>query len=205
MKKFLSIVLALAMMMALSTTVFAAPVTTVPTTDNQAIGATYTAPTNGSVTNTYYYTISWGSVTAANYNGGTVAYKWDAESMEYVVDNEHSTVGSWTDGTVSVTVESKSDMPLTLTPSVAWADTYTGTSTMKKGGEAVNTVTLESAARTAEGTAFTAADGDQAASYDSSKSAAQSATIDFTITPTGTISEAVATIATVTITVAAVA
>lgn len=197
MKKFLSIVLALAMVFALSVTAFAYD--SVTQSENQTVSATYSAPGAGTVTNAYYFTISWGSVTAADYTGEKINYTWNPSTMTYASAGDDS--AAWTAGSVSVTITSKSDKGLTVTPRVAYASGYNGASTMKVDGTDVSTVSLESAARTSADAAMTATAVGDIATFD--HGTAQSKTIDFTITPSTAIDADVATIATVTVQVAA--
>lgn len=201
MKKFLSIVLALAMVLALSVTAFAVDESELPKTESRTINATYTDPAAGTVTNVYFFTIAWGDVTAATYTGDVINYTWDPSDMAYTSAGDGS--AAWTAGSVSVTITSKSDMGLTVTPTVTYATDYDGSSTMKVDDTAITEVTLESAARS-DGAAFTATTAAAAASYVSSNSQAQTKTIDFTVTPTTAISAAVSEIATVSLNIAAV-
>lgn len=117
MKKALSMILVLTMVLALALPAMAAETDITPTSGNtQDVTATYTAPKNVISGKIYTVEIKWESQTtdkALSYTGATTAYVWTPEKMQYVESDktsDGSVAAAW-DGSakVKVTVTNKSN------------------------------------------------------------------------------------------------
>lgn len=125
MKKIMSLVLALALVLSMGVTVFAADNST--TIDNETgsgsqdveVKAGYEAGNKAWGGEKYYVTISWTEVNSLKYKDNTVTYNWNTTNMRYEVSN--GTDGAFvSDGkdVITVKVENKSNMAITATCSV---------------------------------------------------------------------------------------
>lgn len=119
MKKNISILLALVMVLALSVPAFAVEPTTGSRT--QDVTATYIPAVEGGVPGTVYnVTITWtpNDVNDLTYSGGSQAtYRWDASSLKYVIDDGTDTAAGWSGSTgykVTVTNNSNADVEVTV-------------------------------------------------------------------------------------------
>lgn len=168
MKKALSMILVLTMVLALALPAMAAdgdPITTAPTESSKDVTASYTGESHtvkeGDV---LYFTITWTPTapeTALAYTGEQATYTWDGASMKYnkntSTDDGYVAAG-WNDGTAgyTITVTNQSNIALTVvnTASVKHGLTVTekvGNGDAKTPDEKGTTTTLNSAA---EGVGF---------------------------------------------------
>ena len=116
MKKALSMILVLTMVLALALPAMAAETDITPSGNTQNVTATYTAPKNAISGKIYTVEIKWESQNtekALSYTGATTAYVWTPEKMQYVVSDkasDGSVAAAW-DGSakVKVTVTNKSN------------------------------------------------------------------------------------------------
>lgn len=83
MKKIMSLVLALALVLSMGVTVFAADVSvTEPTSQDVEVKAGYEAGNEEWGGVKYYVTISWTETNDLKYKDNTVTYKWDTTGHE---------------------------------------------------------------------------------------------------------------------------
>ena len=116
MKKALSVILVLTMVLALALPAMAAETDITPSGNTQDVTATYTAPKNAISGKIYTVEIKWESQNtekALSYTGATTAYVWTPEKMQYVASDktsDGSVAAAW-DGSakVKVTVTNKSN------------------------------------------------------------------------------------------------
>ena len=125
MKKIMSLVLALALVLSMGVTVFADENST--TIENETgsgnkdidVTAKYEAGNKAWGGEKYYVTISWTEVNSLKYKDNTVTYKWNTTDMQY--EESQGTDGAFvSDGkdVITVKVENKSNMAITATCSV---------------------------------------------------------------------------------------
>lgn len=125
MKKIMSLVLALALVLSMGVTVFAAENST--TIENETgsgnkdidVTAKYEAGNKAWGGEKYYVTISWTEVNSLKYKDNTVTYNWNTTNMQY--EESQGTDGAFvSDGkdVITVKVENKSNMAITATCSV---------------------------------------------------------------------------------------
>lgn len=127
MKKVLSFVLALVMVLALSVTAFAedTPTTTQKEPKNQSehrdITAGYTAESHKKGDTVYYFTITWTPNTTNDlkYTGEQATYVWNTESLSYTKATEGHVEAGWS-GSAGYSVElvNKSNAALKVTSAV---------------------------------------------------------------------------------------
>ena len=117
MKKIISLLLALVMVMGLSVTAFAAEneatQTGVPTSSNAAITADYDAP-DAQYVHTYKATVAWEQTGTIKYTAATTVYTWNTDKLEY--DSTSNTENNnWTidNAKVKITVTNYSDQAIT--------------------------------------------------------------------------------------------
>ena len=118
----MSLVLALALVLSMGVTVFAAEsetVETVPGSKDIDVTAKYEAGNKAWGGEKYYVTISWTEVNSLKYKDNTVTYNWNTTDMRY--EESNGTDGAFvSDGkdVITVKVENKSNMAITATCSV---------------------------------------------------------------------------------------
>lgn len=172
MKKLLSMILALAMVLALSTTVFAEDVPSDNITGDMSMNVTaeYTATDPISFGDKVYsVTVAWNQTGTLSYNAGTTVYKWNAAETKYEEDSDSSSPAGWTvtDAKVTVTVTNKSNAKIkaSITANTNATSGLTVTGSFK---DSKNSVEVDSAA---EGTSATNLGG-----------SAQQASVEYDIT-----------------------
>lgn len=189
MKKLLSMILALAMVLALSTTVFAANLETgeINGERDAEVKANYQAAGEPSFSDekVYYVKVAWEQSGTLKYSEGSTTYKWNAKQNKYEKDDATSTMPGWNieSAKVTVTVTNQSNATVTAAASVTNKDGFTVTGSFDN-----ESVTLSSAAP-------------EAPSATNLSGTEQKKTMVYTITAvTGTISSSDTAIATLTIT-----
>lgn len=114
MKKILSMILALAMVLSLSVTAFAAETITTNGNTSQDVTASYTAGET-KVVHIYKAVIEWKS-TEATYKGQSVKYTWNPDNQAYTAE---TTAAEDKNATVTVTVKNYSDQAIWATAQYA--------------------------------------------------------------------------------------
>ena len=128
MKKFVSMIMALAMVCALSVTAFAEPYDGTLTGDtNRVVTATYSSKDTAPAT-VYSVEIEW-TVSAGQYQTKDAAYSWDVDNLRYVKTETGEEIS--TDATVSVVVINKSNADVTA--AVEYKDNTADTVTTNSG------------------------------------------------------------------------
>lgn len=149
MKKILSLILALALVMALSVTAFAAepPVTTLPGSGNASIEATFSQP-DDQVVHNYSVTIAWAQTGTLKYTTDQAIYTWNTTDLKY--DNTTSGDADWTieNAQVTITVTNRSDVAITATCGDPDPVTTTGVTVITGSYDSTSngTLSLDSAA-----------------------------------------------------------
>ena len=167
MKKALSMILVLTMVLALALPAMAAegdPITTAPTESSKDVTASYTAPSHkADNAEVLYFTITWTPTATSGdaalaYTGEQATYHWDGENMKYTQNTEGHVEAGWNDGTAgyTITVSNQSNIALSVvnTASVKYGLAVTekvGNGEAKTPDEKGTTTTLKSAA---EGVGF---------------------------------------------------
>lgn len=196
MKKALSMILVLAMVLALALPAMAAETDITPTSGNtQDVTATYTAPKNVISGKIYTVEIKWESQhteKALSYTGATTAYVWTPEKMQYVMSDktsDGSVAAAW-DGSakvkVTVTNKSNAEIAYNVTATNTYNLTLTGNDTDDTKFTAIDNpvsgITDDKVAGTEKG----AANGDAAEATKDTKTvtytANDSASTDVTLT-----------------------
>lgn len=199
MKKLFAIIMAVAMIMALSVSAFAAdPYSAVPQDETQDVTATYAEATDSNFGTVYYFTVAW-TLNATNnlkYSVGNTEYTWDGASMKYTAGEV--TGSGWSgEGGYSVKVTNQSNASikattsatntynLTLTPSNAMSDTEI-TSAAVSGDSAIayTDTTTQGTAQEATAT-YTYAANDTATAYAGSDATFAVGTITVTVSAAG--------------------
>lgn len=116
MKKFLSLVLAAMMVLALSVTAFAADETfdSVPNSSAKgSINADYVGKETTQTINKYMVTINWNQTGTLRYKDDALVYTWNTTDLKYDVDGK----AGWTvtEAKVAIEVINKSDLPVKAT------------------------------------------------------------------------------------------
>lgn len=153
MKKIMSLVLALALVLSMGVTVFAAEsetVETVPDSKDINVTAGYTAPTYSAAATVYHVVIGWQQTGTITYTDAKNVYNWtvsDGDNGQYVRDDEKSEAAKWTvaNAAVAITVTNKSNAAITATcaePKKVGNVTVTGSYDATSNGQ----LELESAA-----------------------------------------------------------
>lgn len=114
MKKTISILLALVLVLSLSVPAFAEPYTTGSgTTTSEDVTATFVDGSTGEVAKSYYVNVSWEVSSSLTYTAGDTTLTWNAEEMQYESSTEE---GTWTgEATVKVTITNKSNAAISAT------------------------------------------------------------------------------------------
>lgn len=141
MKKIISLLLALVMVMGLSVTVFAADSvdSSVPANSNATITADYETGTEV-YKSTYKVTVSWEREGTLRYTDAAKVYEWDTGKLEYVEKTGETTDTVWTveSAAVKITVTNYSDKGITATCN---APVKAGSITTLEGSYANNATT----------------------------------------------------------------
>lgn len=118
MKKALSMILVLTMVLALALPAMAEETESVmPTTDSRNVTANYTAPKGESAGTKYYLTISWNVKSELKYSGKQSVYTWNG--TKYVESKKTGTNEGWSgSATCAVTVTNKSNAAVTVATEV---------------------------------------------------------------------------------------
>ena len=123
MKKALSMILVLTMVLALALPAMAAdgdPITTAPTESSKDVTASYTAPSHeADQAEVLYFTITWTPTATSGdnalaYTGEQATYHWDGENMKYVQNTDGHVNAGWNKGTAgyTITVSNRSNIAL---------------------------------------------------------------------------------------------
>lgn len=121
MKKIMSLVLALALVLSMGVTVFAGEATvgdstgTIPANSNTVnVTAKYEAGENVSAGTKYLVNVSWNVSGTLTYKDKTKTYTWNTNDMQYQLTHTAET-GTWTgDATVDLTVTNKSNADISV-------------------------------------------------------------------------------------------
>lgn len=121
MKKIMSLVLALALVLSMGVTVFAEEATvgdstdTIPANSNTVkVTAKYEAGENVSAGTKYLVNVSWNVNGTLTYKDKTKTYTWNTNDMQYQLTHTAET-GTWTgDATVYLTVTNKSNADISV-------------------------------------------------------------------------------------------
>lgn len=154
MKKIMSLMLALALVLSMGVTVFAAesePVETVPGSKDVNVTAGYTAPTYTVGGTVYHVVVAWAQTGTITYTGDQYTYTWKPGEGDYGKYEKTGDAAHWTvtDAKVAITVTNKSNAPITATcaaPKEETGITVTGSYDADSNGKLV----LESAAPSAD-------------------------------------------------------
>lgn len=125
MKKALSMILVLTMVLALALPAMAVegdPITTAPTESSKDVTASYTAPSHqADNAEVLYFTITWTPTATSGdnalaYTGEQATYHWNGEKMQYVKNQAGHVDAGWNDGTAgyTITVSNQSNIALTV-------------------------------------------------------------------------------------------
>lgn len=145
MKKIISLILALAMVMSLSVTAFAAEGVTNGGTDTSDVKGTYSSTATVTV---YSVDIAWEGL-SFTYNGAFEG-NWNPETHEY----EDATAAGWAAGNGTITVTNHSNTAITATPSYTAKDGYESAG-VSFSNDALNVATADNGIDGAAGTAVT--------------------------------------------------
>lgn len=123
MKKIMSLVLALALVLSMGVTVFAeesATVETVPGSKDVNVTADYVKPTYSSAGTVYHVVIGWKQSGTITYTDAKNVYNWtvsENDNGQYVKDETKSEKAKWTvtNAAVAITVTNKSNAAITAT------------------------------------------------------------------------------------------
>ena len=127
MKKIMSLVLALALVLSMGVTVFATgnsgsttvtdPTDTEHNSESIDVTAGYTAPTYSTGATVYHVVVAWEKTGTITYAGNQYYYDWkvDDNNFGYVKNDGKSTDAGWTvkNATVAITVTNKSNAAIT--------------------------------------------------------------------------------------------
>lgn len=117
MKKFLSLVLAAMMVLALSVTAFAVDSETIEnvpgSSSKGSINADYVGKETTQTINKYMVTINWNQTGTLRYKDDALVYTWNTNDLKYDVDGK----AGWTvtNAKVAIEVINKSDLPVKAT------------------------------------------------------------------------------------------
>ena len=154
MKKIMSLVLALALVLSMGVTVFAAesePVETVPGSKDINVTAGYTEPSYTVAGTVYHVVVAWSQTGTITYTGDQYTYTWKPGEGDYGRYDKTGDAAHWTvtDAKVAITVTNKSNAAITATcaePRGETGITVTGDYDTVSNGKLV----LESAAPSAD-------------------------------------------------------
>ena len=211
MKKIMSLVLALALVLSMGVTVFAAEnsgstTVTDPTKDNSEsidVTAGYTAAKYDTGATVYHVVVAWEKTGTITYAGNQYYYDWkvDDDNFGYVKNDRKSTDAGWTvkNATVAITVTNKSNAAITATCGAPVAKTDTGVTGIEghygNGTDQTAELNLESAAPATVGPETT---------EEQLKGTAKEGKATYTITGVnGTISQTDIVIGTITVSISA--
>ena len=166
MKKFLGVILALAMVFSLSVTAMAANLedSEIDGSKTQNVTATYEGTTAGEIAKVYYVRIEWAAgENTLKYTNHQATYTWDAAECKYVASNAGAVAqNGWSGSAIyTVTVTNQSNDTIYATPSVVGAQGITASGEYSEGTQdkwANNKLTLTSAAVNGEGDELTPGD-----------------------------------------------
>lgn len=154
MKKILSLVLALALVLSMGVTVFAAensgsttvtdPTDPANNSKNVDVTAGYTAPTYSAAATVYHVVIGWKQTGTITYKDASYTYTWNAEQTKYETQKE-TEQATWTvtSAAVEITVTNKSNAAITATCKAPVAGSGITTFTGHYGDSDDQTATLK--------------------------------------------------------------
>lgn len=148
MKKTCSILLALAMVLALSVPALATanPITPAGGESSKTVEAIYEEGQEYHGDNVYSITLTWSAIDSLVYKDGNTRYTWDPDKLQY---NGSADSGSWTTGNTSftLTVENRSDDGITAIAAFNAANGLTAECTGNGWSNNECRLVLESAAK----------------------------------------------------------
>lgn len=162
MKKIMSLVLALALVLSMGVTVFAAESTNPTTVKNEDIDnnntnievtAGYDAPSYTVASTVYHVVVAWEKSGTIKYVGDKFTYTWNPETGDNGAYTKNGTAAHWevsSDAKVAITVTNKSNAAITATCGAPAAKTDTGVTGIEghygNGTDQTAELNLESAA-----------------------------------------------------------
>lgn len=187
MKKLISMILALAMIFAMSIPAVASEL---PQDTVINVEAQYTGEAAGEIATVYYVKVEWtAGENTLTYTNNATSYSWDAENMKYVVANAEAVAGNGWSGSALYTIKAtnQSNAAVNAAISVAGVEGITAEGDF---GEADNVLNMGNAA-------------ENVTYEEGSAGSAKSDSVDVTVTVSDGAITAAGNVATITITLSA--